>query len=87
MRMRMRICQNTISVRMPSDVRVDSGRDPWKSTGLGLGWEKNLQEWGGEGDKGGGGGGEWEKNWGNKTEGEKRKGKKGGEEIYGDREN
>ena len=45
-----------------------------KSTDLGLGWEKNLQEWGGEGDKGEKG----EKNWGKKTEGEKRKGKKGG---------
>ena len=30
---------------------VDSGRDPWKIQNLGLRWEKNLQEWGG--DKGG----------------------------------
>ena len=50
-------------------------------------WEKNLQEWGGEGDKRGKG---REKNWGKKTEGEKRKGKKKKKKkkkTIGDREN
>ena len=71
---------------MPSDVRVDSGRDSWKSTGLGLGWEKNLQEWGGEGDKGGNG-----KKTGVRKlkvkKGKEKRGWGGGEENYGDREN
>ena len=32
---------------------VDSAETRGKSTDLGLRWEKNLQEWGGEEDKGG----------------------------------
>ena len=49
-------------------------------------WGKNLQEWGGEGDKGGKG----KNNWGKKTEGEKKR--RNGEEKekkanHGEREN
>ena len=52
----------------------EPGRDPWKIHRFRLRWEKNLQEWGGEGDKGGKG----KKNWGKITEGKKWKGKKRG---------